>query len=122
MFTGGSYTNPGELGPGPAADSALGRSAGRGRTWERLTGGLPEHIDGNVEAMSLHAWPGGVSVFAGTTDGEVFYSDDAGDNWAALGGLPPISKTTHYPASAASSAAGRWPRGKRGAPSPRDAP
>ena len=46
--------------------------------------------------MSLHAWPGGVSVFAGTTDGEVFYSDDAGDNWAALRGLPPISKTTHY--------------------------
>ena len=36
------------------------------------------------------------SVFAGTTDGEVFCSDDGGDHWSpVISGLAPISKAGH---------------------------
>jgi photosystem II stability/assembly factor-like uncharacterized protein len=96
MFTGGSYTNPANWGVGRPANSALGRSRDGGRTWETLAGGLPAAIHGNVEAMSLAAWPGGFALFAGTTDGDVFVSEDGGDTWTVVGGLPAVSKTTHY--------------------------
>ena len=59
--------------------------------------GLPEHIRGNVEAFSMDAWNGGFALFAGTTDGEVFYSDDAGESWKKIiHGIGAISKSHHY--------------------------
>jgi hypothetical protein len=51
----------------------------------------------NVEAMNLAAYPGGFSLFAATTDGEVYTSDDAAQSWQRIAsGLPPISKVGHY--------------------------
>jgi hypothetical protein len=54
-------------------------------------------MQGNVEAMSLHARPEGCSLFAATTAGEVFVSEDSGDSWTlAVTDLAPISKGGHY--------------------------
>jgi hypothetical protein len=42
-------------------------------------------------------WDGTCAVFAGNTDGEIYASEDRGDNWARIvEGLPPISKFGHY--------------------------
>jgi photosystem II stability/assembly factor-like uncharacterized protein len=79
------------------ADAAISRSRDGGRTWEQLKRGLPEHITANFEAMSTAVWPGGFAIFAGTTSGDVFESEDSGESWAKIaGGLSPISKTIHY--------------------------
>ena len=59
--------------------------------------GLPEHIRGNVEAFSMDVWNSGFALFAGTTDGEVFYSDDSGESWKKIiQGIGAVSKAHHY--------------------------
>jgi photosystem II stability/assembly factor-like uncharacterized protein len=79
------------------AGAHIARSRDAGRTWEILTNGLPDAMQGNVEAMCLEAVGDGCSVFAATTSGEVFVSDDAGDSWSlAVGSLAPISKGGHF--------------------------
>ena len=52
-----------------SADARVARSRDAGKHWDYLEGGLPAHIRGNIEAMSMNAWPGGSSLFCGTTDG-----------------------------------------------------
>jgi photosystem II stability/assembly factor-like uncharacterized protein len=97
MFTSGSASNPGRWRTSRDADARLARSRDGGRTWERLENGLPAHIRGNVEALTLNVHPAGFELFAATTDGDVFYSDDEGDHWTTIAqGLPPISKAGHY--------------------------
>ncbi|MEK7215123.1 MAG: hypothetical protein AAB289_05980 [Chloroflexota bacterium] len=45
----------------------------------------------------MNVWPGGFALFAGTTDGDVFASEDGGDTWSTIAaGLPAVSKTSHY--------------------------
>src|SRR5579883_450307 len=105
MFMAGARYNPGEWRQTHDADATIGRSRDGGRTWEILTNGLPEHMRGNVESLVLSAWPGGYALFAGTTDGDVFASEDAGDTWTHIaGGLAPISKGGHYVALTAAAA------------------
>jgi hypothetical protein len=51
----------------------------------------------NVEAMSMDVWNGGFALFAGTTDGDVFYSADEGEHWERIiAGIGPVSKAHHY--------------------------
>ncbi len=79
------------------ANAAIARTRDAGRTWEYLAGGLPGHIRGNIEAMTMNLFPGGFELFAGTTDGDVFFSDNEGDTWTTIGeSLPPLSKGGHY--------------------------
>ncbi len=97
MFAGGSRTSPGGWRTTRDADSRVVRSRDGGRNWDILGHGLPEHIVGNVEAMALDVWDSGYAVFAATTDGDVFCSEDAGDHWRTLAaGMPAISKVNHY--------------------------
>jgi photosystem II stability/assembly factor-like uncharacterized protein len=97
MFMSGSICSPGAWRTTHDADSRIARSTDGGRTWEYLEGGLPAHIHGNIEALTLNVYPGGYALAAGTTDGEVFYSDDGGRNWSTIvSGLPPVSKGGHY--------------------------
>lgn len=69
-----------------------------GRTWGEQMEGLPNPIEGNVEAMAMHSWgDDGLAFYAGTAVGEVFASEDAGKHWVRIAGsLPPISKARHY--------------------------
>jgi hypothetical protein len=47
--------------------------------------------------MSMNVWPEGFSLFAGTTDGRIFFSDDEGESWSTIAErLPPVSKAGHY--------------------------
>jgi photosystem II stability/assembly factor-like uncharacterized protein len=78
-------------------DSAIARTQDGGLTWEILQSGLPDHMRGNVAAMSIHVNGETSTVFFGTTDGDVYYSTDEGNNWLHVGKkLPPISKGRHY--------------------------
>ena len=47
--------------------------------------------------MALEDYGSSFSLFAGTTSGEVYVSDDGGESWTqAVTGLAPISKAGHY--------------------------
>lgn len=97
LFVAGGKTGPGTWRKLHTADSRIARSTDGGKSWEILQNGLPEHIRGNVEAFSMDAWNGGFALFAGTTDGEVFYSDDAGESWKKIiQGIGAVSKAHHY--------------------------
>jgi len=45
----------------------------------------------------MNVWPDGFAVFAGSTDGDIFRTEDAGDSWTTIAtGLPAISKAGHW--------------------------
>ena len=97
LYAAGSKTNPGTWITTHTADPRIARSRDGGQNWEILDGGLPTEIRGNIEAMSMDVWENGFALFAGTTDGEVFSSEDQGDHWKKIiEGLPPISKVGHF--------------------------
>jgi len=78
------------------ARSAIVASGDRGASWVQLSGGLPEELRGNIEAVTMAQWEGGFGFFAGTTDGEIFASFDEGEHWQRIAnGLAAISKCVH---------------------------
>lgn len=97
MFMAGAISGPGTWRATRTADSRIARSRDGGETWDMLHQGLPEHIRHNIEAVTMEVWNGSFALFAGTTDGDVFYSDDEGERWRKIvDGIPPISKRGHY--------------------------
>ncbi len=97
LFVGGAKTGPGTWRTLHTADARIARSRDGGRTWDILSEGLPEHIRANIEGMAMDVWNGGCALFAGTTDGDVFYSNDEGDHWQTIiRGIGPVSKSHHY--------------------------
>jgi photosystem II stability/assembly factor-like uncharacterized protein len=97
LFTGGAKDSPGNWPNTHTADAKIARSCDGGATWEILEEGLPAHIRGNIEAMAMDVWDDGFALFAGTTDGDVFFSDDQGNHWSTISkGLAPVSKVGHY--------------------------
>lgn len=97
MFVAGARQNPGFWLESKNAESAVARSRDGGRTWELVMRGLPEPMKANFEAMTLEAWNGSCALFLGNTDGDIFYSDDEGENWRKIADrLPAISKGGHY--------------------------
>lgn len=97
MFLSGSQYGPGMWPRTHYAGARISRSQDGGRTWEILRNGLPHRLQASIEALCLEATPGGTSIFAATTAGEVYASDDGGDHWARImSGLAPISKGGHY--------------------------
>jgi photosystem II stability/assembly factor-like uncharacterized protein len=97
LFMAGSAGSPGRWYQTHDADAAIMRSRDGGRTFERLTDGLPAQWRGNVEAMSSYRWADRFALFAATTDGDVYMTDTGGDTWARIAaGLAPISKVGHY--------------------------
>jgi photosystem II stability/assembly factor-like uncharacterized protein len=97
LFMAGGAAAPPEWRRTGRADASVARSRDGGRTWEPLDLGVPVPLRANIEALSLCAWPGGFSLFAGTTDGDVFASDDGGTTWGPIArGLGPVSQSSHY--------------------------
>ena len=97
LFVAGAKTGPGTWRKLHTADARVARSRDGGKSWDILTGGLPDHIRGNIEAMSMDAWNGGYALFAGTTDGDVFYSEDEGEHWTTIiQGIGAVSKSHHH--------------------------
>ena len=67
------------------------RSENGGRSWEQLTGGLPEHLRPAPRATAGD--PEDPNAFlVGLTDGTIWESDDGGDSFRCVAeGLPQIS-------------------------------
>jgi photosystem II stability/assembly factor-like uncharacterized protein len=97
MFLAGAEADPFHWMQNKSANPRIARSRDGGETWEVLGNGMPEHLNANFEAMTLEAWNGGCTVYAGNTDGDIYISDDEGETWVkAVQGIPPLSKTIHY--------------------------
>lgn len=96
MFMAGASKAPQHWREMKTAGTTVARSRDGGRTWEILEG-FPKSLRGNIEAMSMAVWTNNFALFAGTTDGEVFLSEDEGESWSQIAsGLAPISKGGHY--------------------------
>jgi photosystem II stability/assembly factor-like uncharacterized protein len=79
------------------AGARISRSTDGGRSWEILRNGLPDRLQASIEAFCLEEAGASSSIFAATTSGEVFCSEDLGERWKKIiSGLPPISKAGHY--------------------------
>jgi photosystem II stability/assembly factor-like uncharacterized protein len=97
MFLGAAEHGPGKWRETHFAGARISRSKDGGRTWEVLRNGLPDGMQASVEAICLEDCGESVSLFAATTAGEVYCSDDAGEHWSRIiSGLAPISKGGHY--------------------------
>ncbi len=97
LFVAGAKTGPGTWRKLHTADARVARSRNGGKTWEIVGRGLPDHIRGNIEGMAMDVWNGGSALFAGTTDGDVFYSEDEGEHWQTIiQGIGPVSKSHHH--------------------------
>ncbi len=96
LFMSGGAVDPGVWRRSHDAGTAILRSRDGGRNWELLKRGVPETARNCIEAMSVIAYPSGYSLFIGNTDGEVFLSEDGGDNWSRIASsLGPVSKGNH---------------------------
>ena len=79
------------------AGARISRSKDGGRSWEILKNGLPDRLQASIEAFCLEEAGPTTEIYAATTAGEVFYSNDLGDSWQVIvKGLAPISKAGHY--------------------------
>jgi photosystem II stability/assembly factor-like uncharacterized protein len=97
MFISGASSNPGTWRKTHRADPTVMKSTDHARTWHDASTGLPEDRRANFEAMSLAGYPGAFSLFVGTTDGEVYESDDQGGQWTHIASdLGAVSKIYHY--------------------------
>ena len=97
MYMCGASGNPGTWVRRHTAEPTIMVSHDLGESWQPASSGLPEPMVANLEAMSMYVRPGGFELFAGTTDGKVYFSDDKGQSWRAIGDkLAPVSKVAHF--------------------------
>lgn len=97
LFMAGSAGSPGRWQETHHAKAAIMRSRDGGRTFALLSDGLPADWRANVEALSVYRWGDRFALFAATTDGDVYTTEDGGDTWSQIAsGLAPISKVGHY--------------------------
>jgi photosystem II stability/assembly factor-like uncharacterized protein len=97
MFVAGGEADPYHWMQSKSANPRIARSRDGGDTWEILGRGMPERLDASFEAMILEAWNGSCAVYAGNTDGDIYYSGDEGETWTKIvEGLPAVSKTIHH--------------------------
>ena len=97
MFMTAAQDAPGTWRTTHFAGARISRSRDGGRTWEILRNGLPDRLQASIEAFCLEEAGGSCAVFAATTSGDVFCSEDLGESWQKIiSGLPPISKGGHY--------------------------
>jgi photosystem II stability/assembly factor-like uncharacterized protein len=97
IYIGGSYRNPGYWYEVAKAESAVLRSTDGGKSWVELKNGLPDPIVGAFEAMSMHHWPGGMTLVIGTATGQIYASEDEGASWQLIADdVMPVSKDDHH--------------------------
>ncbi len=97
IFIGAAEHNPATWRESHFAGGKVFRSTDGAKTFEQLKGGWPERLQQEIGALCLEDWGDGFSLFAATTGGEVYSSDDGGDSWSLIAeGITPVSKGGHY--------------------------
>jgi photosystem II stability/assembly factor-like uncharacterized protein len=97
MLVSAGKKSPGDWRNEHTALTRISRSRDGGFTWEVLRGGLEDHMQPSIEAMTLEETGRIVHLFAATTAGTVLWSENGGDTWSMIvEGLAPISKGPHY--------------------------
>jgi photosystem II stability/assembly factor-like uncharacterized protein len=97
IFMTAAHDAPGTWRTTHFAGARISRSTDGGRSWEILRNGLPDRLQASIEAFCLEEAGHASSIFAATTSGEIFCSEDLGEHWnKIISGLPPISKAGHY--------------------------
>jgi len=97
MFMTAAHDAPGTWRTTHFAGARISRSRDGGRSWEILKNGLPDRLQASIEAFCLEEARNAAAIFAATTAGEIFCSQDLGDSWSRIiTGLAPISKAGHY--------------------------
>ena len=97
IFMTAAHDAPGTWRTTHFAGARISRSTDGGRSWEILRNGLPDRLQASIEAFCLEEAGDASSIFAATTSGEIFCSEDLGEHWnKIISGLPPISKAGHY--------------------------
>lgn len=97
MFMTAAHDAPGTWRTTHFAGTRISRSKDGGRSWEILKNGLPDRLQASIEAFCLEEAGNATSIFAGTTAGEIFCSEDLGERWNTIvTDLAPISKAGHY--------------------------
>lgn len=97
MFVCGGDADPYHWMQSKSANPKVARSRDGGESWTIVDSGMPERLDASFEAMCLNAWPGGVSIYAANTDGDLWSTDNEGESWQRVAsGLSPVSKTIHH--------------------------
>lgn len=97
LFISGAKMYPGSWKKSHRAEPTIMKSRDHAKTWTDASAGWSEDRVANIEAMSIASYPGGFTLFAGTTAGEVFASDDGAERWTRIvAGLGPVSKIYHY--------------------------
>jgi photosystem II stability/assembly factor-like uncharacterized protein len=95
MFVAGAFATPDTWVKG-SANVSIARTDDGGDSWQYARGGLPAEFKPSVEAMSLEAVGEACRVFIGNTDGEVWLTENEGQQWRQIAtGLPPVSKCFH---------------------------
>jgi photosystem II stability/assembly factor-like uncharacterized protein len=95
MFVAGATLNPRYWFKTHETQSQILRSRDAGANWDVLWNGLPQAMLGNVEALAMETYPSGYTVVGGNTKGQVFISDDEGESWTVVEGVPPVGKDNH---------------------------
>jgi photosystem II stability/assembly factor-like uncharacterized protein len=95
LYVAGAGGHPGTWNQQTARPGVV-RSADAGRTWQELGDGLPSPLRGNIEAMSMVSWPGGLGLYLGTAVGEVWSSEDGGAHWQLIAETAAVSKAGHF--------------------------
>jgi hypothetical protein len=76
--------------------SSMYRSKDGGLSWQLLTGGLPVHSQEEVGGLTLEDFDGGFQVFAATSAGDVWWTEDGGESWSRIAsGLGAVAKKGH---------------------------
>lgn len=77
------------------ANAAFYRSADQGRSWERLSGGLPSHVHAAPRCIVADPFDP-ETVYAGMSDGRVLVTHDSGESFETLvdAGLPAVTSIT----------------------------
>ncbi len=97
VILGGPGHAPREWAKERNADATVLVSHDFGSTWVEKRNGMPTPVVGNIEAMGLHHQGEQVLLSVGTATGEVFVSEDNGENWQTVAtNVPPISKAGHF--------------------------
>ena len=77
------------------AGGRIGQSSDGGKSWKLVTEGLPDRLHGNIEAMCVEESEGSFQLFAGMTDGEIWWSGINGSSWELIAQTAPVSKSVH---------------------------